>query len=120
MNKKTVVLGASIDEERYSFKAANMLKQFGHEIILIGARDGNVSGEKILIGQPSVDDVDTVTMYLSPSRQKDMYDYVLSLHPKRIIFNPGSENHELAALAESKGIITEEACTLVLLRTGQY
>ena len=120
MNKKTLVLGASTHPSRYSYIAANMLKEHGHEIVPVGISEGIVAGEEILTGTPVVKALDTLTLYLSPERQKPLYDYILSLHPKRIIFNPGTENSELEKMAEEKGIETIEACTLVMLRTRQY
>ena len=120
MSKKTLVLGASTHPSRYSFIAANMLKDFGHEFIPVGIQEGIVAGEKIQTGKPEVESLDTLTLYLSPERQKPLYDYILSLQPKRIIFNPGTENRELEKMAKQEGIETIEACTLVMLRTGQY
>ena len=118
--KKTVILGASDNPSRYSYLALNRLKNHGHPIIAIGRKEGSVNGVSIQKGQPQEKGVDTVTLYLNPDHQKMYYDYIVSLNPKRIIFNPGTENDELASLAESKGIKTLEACTLVMLSTGQY
>ena len=118
--KKTVILGASDNPARYSYLALNRLKNHGHPIVAIGRKEAVVSGIPIQQNTPLEKDVDTVTLYLNPDHQKMYYDYILSLHPKRIIFNPGTENDELASLAESKGIKTMEACTLVMLATGQY
>ena len=118
--KKTLILGASQNPERYSYLALQRLTAHQHPVIAIGAKKGQV-GETIIETEKKIfDDIDTVTMYLNPLRQKEYYDYILSLHPKRIIFNPGAENDELAALAEEKGIQVQEACTLVLLSTGQF
>ena len=118
--KKTVILGASDNPSRYSYLALNRLKNHGHPIIAIGRKEGLVNGVSIQKGQPQEKGVDTVTLYLNPDHQKMYYDYIVSLNPKRIIFNPGTENDELASLAESKGIKALEACTLVMLSTGQY
>jgi hypothetical protein len=120
MSKKTLVLGASTHPSRYSFIAANMLREYGHEITLVGMNEGVVAGEQIQTGSPKIDEIDTLTLYVSPERQVPMYDYIMSLHPKRIIFNPGTENSALEKLAQKAGIETIEACTLVMLRTGQY
>ncbi len=118
--KKTLVLGASTNPERYSFLAANKLVAHGHEIELLGKKKEALLGKVIETSPQEIKDIDTVTLYLNPKNQEAYYDYILSLKPKRIIFNPGTENSELEKLAESKGIETIEACTLVMLSTGQY
>lgn len=120
MNKKTVVLGASLNPARYSYLAVNRLAAHDHTVIAIGNRIGKINQVEIIKGQPQENDVDTVTLYLNANNQKQYYDYILSLHPKRIIFNPGAENDELAELAVKNNIEPLEACTLVLLSTGQY
>ena len=120
MQKKTVVLGASQNEERYSNLAVKKLVAHNHPVIAIGNKEGKINDIKIIKDNPSLKDVDTVTLYLNPENQKPYYDYILSLNPKRIIFNPGTENDELENLAAAKGIKTMEACTLVLLSTNQY
>ena len=120
MMKKTVVLGASENPERYSYLAVQNLTKQNHPIIAIGRKAGIVNGVSIITNHPPEKDVDTVTLYLNPIAQKEYYDYIFSLNPKRIIFNPGTENDELANLAKAKGIQTIEACTLVMLSTGQY
>ena len=118
--KKTLVLGASTNPERYSFKAANMLVKHGHEIIPVGLKSGELAGKTILTGQPKEGEIDTVTLYLGPAHQPDIYNYVIGLKPKRVIFNPGTENEEFENLLEERGIEVVEACTLVLLSTNQY
>ena len=118
--KKTVILGASDNPARYSYLALNRLKNHGHPVVAIGRKESVVAGVPIQQGTPEEKDVDTVTLYLNPSHQEMYYDYILSLNPKRIIFNPGTENDELESLAKRNGIKTMEACTLVLLSTGQY
>lgn len=118
--KKTVVLGASNNPARYAYLATQRLLQHGHEVVPIGVKNGEVLGLEILHGQPAVDEVDTVTLYLGPPRQEEYYQYILSLHPKRIIFNPGTENPELMQLARENGIETVEGCTLVMLSIGAY
>jgi len=118
--KKTVVLGASDSPMRYSFLAVRRLKSYDHPVVAIGKKKGSVDDIQIITEHPLMNDVDTVTLYLNPMHQKQYYDYILSLHPKRIIFNPGAENAELAALAKQNGIKPMNACTLVLLSTGQY
>src|SRR5476651_761277 len=118
--KKTVVIGASDNPARYSYLAVEKLNRYGHPVVAIGKRQGQVGSTKIIAERPDEKEVDTVTLYLNAQLQKQYYDYILSLHPKRIIFNPGAENEELASMAKEKGILTQEACTLVLLSTGQY
>lgn len=120
--KKTVIVGATTDSSRYAFLAANMLKQYKHEIVPLGIRPGQVADTEIQLikDKPEVKDVDTVTLYIGPPRQPEWYDYLLSLKPKRIIFNPGTENDEFETLATSQGIEVVEGCTLVMLRTSQY
>ena len=117
---KTLVLGASPNPERYSFKAVSLLRFYGHEVVAVGNREGEVAGVHIQKSIPAIEDLHTVTLYLNPTLQKQYYDSILALAPKRIIFNPGTENPELESLANDKNIETEEACTLVLLRTGGY
>ena len=118
--KRTLVLGASENPERYSNKAIYRLLNYGHEVFAIGRRKGQVDAVKIESEQSRLNDIDTVTLYLNPQNQKPYYDYILSLQPKRIIFNPGTENDELEEKAKKEGINVMEACTLVLLGTGQY
>jgi predicted CoA-binding protein len=118
--KKTLVLGASANPERYSYLAVRRLRNAGHPVSAIGRTPATVGDVEIVADKGAVTDVDTVTLYLNPTNQKEYYDYILSLHPRRIIFNPGAENPELEALASAQGIQPVEACTLVLLSTGQY
>ena len=120
MEKKTVVLGASPNPARYSYLAVNRLAAHGHEVVAIGKRKGQINGTEIILDHPPVKNVDTITLYLNAQNQKQYYEYIFSLHPKRLIFNPGAENEELAALAVKNNIKPMEACTLVLLSTGQY
>ena len=120
MKKNTVVLGASQNEERYSNMAVKKLIAHSHPVTAIGNKEGIINDVKIIKDNPVVHDVDTVTLYLNPENQKPYYNYILSLNPKRIIFNPGTENDELEKLATEKGIKTMDACTLVLLSTNQY
>jgi predicted CoA-binding protein len=120
MLKKTLVVGASPDPSRYSYIAINMLREAGHPVLAIGKKAGEAAGVPIQKERFADTDIDTITLYINPTFQKEYYDYFLQLHPKRIIFNPGTENPELAELAQQAGIITMDACTLVMLRTGQY
>lgn len=118
--KKTLVLGASDNPARYSYRAVHQLKSHGHEVVPVGIRKGEVAGLAIHTDRPAAENVDTVTLYVGPQNQPAWYDYILDLNPKRIIFNPGTENPELERRAQARGIETEEACTLVLLSVGQY
>lgn len=118
--KKTVVLGASDNPARYSYLAINRLKAHQHPVVAVGRKETAVNGIPIHKEQVAEEGVDTVTLYLNPKNQVPYYDYILSLKPKRIIFNPGTENDELMKLAKEQGIQTLEACTLVMLGTGQY
>ncbi len=120
MSKKTLLIGASTKPERTSYAAAHRLKNAGHEVILLGVYDGEVAGIPIQTGYPELEDIDTVTLYVKAPRQQQYYDYILSLKPRRILFNPGAENPELMKLAREQGIEAEEACTLVLLSVGRY
>lgn len=120
MNLVTLVFGASTNPDRYSNKAMRMLKEYGHPIIAIGGRESEFEGTKILTGHPKLEEVDTITMYMGEKRQIEHEQYLLSLKPRRIIFNPGAENNSLSKKARELGIEVEEACTLVMLRTGQY
>jgi predicted CoA-binding protein len=118
--KKTLVLGASDNPSRYSFLAVHRLRSHGHPVVAIGKKTGMIGDVPIEKEKKEWQDVDTVTLYLNPTHQEQYYDYIVSLKPKRIIFNPGAENDELAALAIKNGIKPMEACTLVLLSTNQY
>lgn len=118
--KKTVILGASENPSRYSYLALNRLKAHNHPVVAIGKRAGQVGDTPITTEHAAIEGVDTVTLYLNPTNQKPYYDYILSLKPKRVIFNPGTENMELERLLDSHDIEPVEACTLVLLSTGQY
>ena len=119
-SKKTLVLGASDNPSRYSYLAVNRLRSHGHPVVAIGKKNSMVADVPIEKEKRAWENVDTVTLYLNPDHQQQYYDYILSLKPKRIIFNPGAENDELADLAEKNGIKPIEACTLVLLSTNQY
>ena len=119
-NKKTLVLGASTKPERYAFKAINMLVDKGHSVLAVGQNAGEVAGVKIQTKAIPLKNIDTVTLYLNPTRQRDYYNYIVEAKPKRVIFNPGTENPELYQFLQLNGIKVEVACTLVLLTTNQY
>ena len=119
-NKKTLVLGATTKPERYAFKAITMLTEKGHSVIAIGQNQGEVAGITIRTKNIPLKNIDTVTLYLNPFRQREYYNYIIEAKPKRVLFNPGTENPEFYQLLQSNGIKVEIACTLVLLATNQY
>lgn len=119
-SKKTVVLGASQNPSRYSYLAVQKLQSYKHPVIAIGKRAGQVGEVPIVTDQMPVEAVDTVTLYLNPQNQRAYYDYILSLHPRRIIFNPGTENNELMKRSKENGIEVVTGCTLVMLSIGMY
>jgi predicted CoA-binding protein len=118
--KKTLVLGASANPERYSFLAINRLREHNHPVVAIGKRPALVADVPVDVKTNSIKDLDTVSIYLNKDNQKNYYDFILSQHPHRVIFNPGAENPEFELILANKGIKAIEACTLVLLATGQY
>ncbi len=118
--KKTLVLGASLKPSRYSNMAINRLVTFKQEVEAIGLRKGVVAGVEISTEQIPFENIHTVTLYLNPQRQEQYYDYIISLQPRRVIFNPGTENPNFYKLLQQKNIEVEVACTLVLLGTNQY
>ena len=120
MKKKTLVIGASTNRSRFSNIAINRLVSHNMPTVAIGLREGEVAGIPIETKKIPFEDVDTVTLYLGPPRQEEYYEYIVSLHPKRVIFNPGTENREFYRLLEREKIEVEVACTLVLLSTNQY
>lgn len=119
-NKKTLILGATTNPERYAYLAAERLTRNGHEIVPVGIKQGEVFGQPILNDRPEVEAVNTVTLYVGPRHQPGYYDYLVGLQPERIIFNPGTENPELMQLARDNGIEPVVACTLVMLASGEY
>lgn len=118
--KRTVVLGATENPSRYAYLAVQRLRRYGHEVVPVGLKEGEIEGLKIYKGQPEVNDVDTVTLYVGPRNQQSLYDYIIRLKPKRVIFNPGTENPVLEEMVTSNGIEAIHGCTLVMLSTGEY
>ena len=118
--KKTLVFGASLKPNRYSYYAIERLVANGFETLAFGIREGHVSGVPVRNSLEGLQGIHTVTLYLNPSRQQEYYEAILALAPERVIFNPGTENREFAQLLEANGIASENSCTLVLLSTGQY
>jgi uncharacterized protein len=119
-NKKTLVLGASNKPDRYAYKAITMLAEKGHSVIAIGQNSGEVAGVTIRTKNIPLSGINTVSLYLNPIRQREYYNYIIENKPKRVIFNPGTENPEFFQLLDLNKIKTEIACTLVLLATNQY
>ena len=119
-NKKTLVLGASENPARYSNMAIRSLTSKEQSVVAIGQKEAEVYGVKIQTKQIPFTNIDTVTLYMNPQRQKDYYNYIVGLQPKRVIFNPGTENPELYQLLKLNNIKSEIACTLVLLASNQY
>jgi predicted CoA-binding protein len=118
--KKTLIIGASSNPARYSYLAAEKLLRYGHQIELLGLKPDVIFDKTIDTERRNYDGIDTVTLYVGPQNQPSYYDYIVSLNPKRVIFNPGTENPELQNLLKKHNIEFEEACTLVMLGTGQY
>lgn len=120
MKKKTLVFGASTNPSRYSYLAINRLVGHGHEVVAFGLRKGSVAGVEIDTELMDYDQLDTITLYMNPQRQEEYYEYLISLNPKRILFNPGTENPEFYGLLKEHHIEFEQACTLVLLNINRY
>jgi len=120
MGFKTLVIGASTNPQRFSYLAIKSLVKHNVEVIAIGLKEGEVEGIKIQVGKPIIDDIHTISLYINADRQKDYIDYFISLNPKRIILNPGTENGELIKRAREKNIELVFGCTLVMLSNGSY
>ncbi len=118
--KKTLVIGASENPERYSNKAIRALLAHNHEVLALGLKKGSVDGVSFHTEKEQFENIDTVTLYVGPQNQPEYYSYIIGLKPRRVIFNPGTENPEFIAKLKAAGIYPEIACTLVLLATGQY
>lgn len=119
-NKKNLVIGGSIKPERFSNKAIRKLVKYGFPVVSIGLREGKVGEVKIETGMPDFTNIHTITMYVGKAKQPAYYDYLIGLKPKRIIFNPGTENDEFIELAQKQGIETIEFCTLIMLGDGSF
>lgn len=118
--KRTLVIGASTNPERYAFKAITSLVHHGHKVLALGLKDGEVAGVSIDTQKLDYEDIDTVTLYVGSQNQEEYIDYVVSLNPKRVIFNPGTENVVFERRLQEAEIEFEHACTLVLLSIGQF
>jgi predicted CoA-binding protein len=119
-NKHTLVIGASENPDRYSFKAINMLRNHQHDVKAFGIKKGQVADVTFDTTFPTNSEFDTITLYINPQIQSEYQEAILALKPKRVIFNPGTENDSFQKTLEQNGIEALEACTLVLLQTGQY
>ncbi len=119
-SEKVLVLGASPNPDRYSHIASNMLAKYGHQVVAVGRRRGQIGDIDILPEMSTAEDIDTLTLYLNPKVQESYIDDIIELKPKRVIFNPGTENQESVYRLQEAGIDTIDACTLVMLRTGQF
>lgn len=118
--KKTVVIGASPNVTRYSNMAVQFLKRSGFDVVPLGIRRGEIAGEKIVIGKPAIENVHTVTLYIGPDKQEEYYNYILSLHPERVIFNPGTENQEFIDVLQQNYIDVLTECTLVMVNLDNF
>ncbi|RLD67098.1 MAG: CoA-binding protein [Bacteroidetes bacterium] len=119
-NKVTAVFGSSTKQMRYSNKAINKLRQYGHSVVALGLREGVIADVEIQTGQPELEGIHTISMYLGLQNQPEYYDYIRALKPKRVIFNPGTENSEFANLLRNDQIEVVEYCTLVMLDSAMY
>ena len=120
MNKKTIVIGASTNPSRYSHKAVIQLKRHGHDVIALGRKKGVINDTPIVTELVDVEDVDTITVYISKANQGELLDIIRRIKPERVIFNPGAENYDIVPDITKLGIGSTEACTLVLLSIGKY
>lgn len=120
MSQNVLVIGASQKSVRYSNMAVRLLLEYKHNVYARGNKSGFIESVEVLTQNLDIDNLDTITLYLNPMNQKAFYDYILKLKPKRVIFNPGTENPDLQEILSNNGILFEEACTLVLLRTNQF
>ncbi len=118
--KKTLIIGASEKPERFSNKAIAMLKEFDYEVVAIGIKDGTAHNTRITREKPEIENLHTISLYINANQQVSYYEYIISLKPNRIIFNPGTENIELEKIAKNHGIQIVYDCTLVMLVTGQF
>lgn len=118
--KRTAVIGASPNPARYSYEATKRLNAYGETVFPIGIRSGKIGTLEILTDRPALEDIHTITLYVGAQHQSEWTSYILSLQPKRVIFNPGTENPEFEELLLQQGIEAERSCTLVLLSLNQY
>jgi hypothetical protein len=115
-----VVLGASPDPGRYSYRAVRQLVKRNYEVVAIGKKKGLIGDILIETGQPPIQDVHTILIYLSPHHQGEIFDYVLSLRPKRVIFNPGTESPEFEEILISHNVEVVHDCSLVMMAMDRF
>jgi uncharacterized protein len=120
MEKSTLVIGASLNESRYSNIAVRTLKAGHFPVTAIGLREGMIDTIPVITGTPELENIHTVTLYLNSGNQKPWFDYIMKLNPKRVVFNPGTENDEFADMLSSAGIETVEDCTIMMVQSGRY
>ena len=118
--KKTLVIGASPNRNRYAHKAVIMLHNIGVDVVPLGIKKGKIGGIPIQIEKKPVLDIHTVALYINPVKQLEYYDYIINLKPKRLIFNPGTENSELQKLAIKNGIDAINSCVLILINSNRF
>ena len=116
----TLVIGASTNPDRYSYKAIIKLLSHRHNVQAVSNKTGELNGVKFMKPFPELKNIDTVTLYINPTIQKSYYDFITGLKPRRVIFNPGTENEEFEAILKEHQIEPIEACTLVMLSIGVY
>jgi hypothetical protein len=117
---KTLVIGATPNPDRFAFKAVELLSHYGHEVVPLGIKKGNIGEHEIILGKPKLKDIHTVTLYIGAENQAQFYDYIFNLKPLRIIFNPGTENEEFIISAQKHNIEIVTGCTLVMLNSGIF
>lgn len=117
---KTIVIGASSNPERYSYKAVLSLLRYNKEVIALGIKEGRIGSLDIEVNKPQITETDTITLYIGPQHQEQWYEYIFACKPKRVIFNPGTENYDFANQLKNKGIEVVFGCTLVMLASGEY
>ncbi len=120
MDKTTLVLGASLKERRFSHICVKTLVSGHFQVAAIGLREGMIDAIHVKTGFPELQNIHTVTLYLSPENQKSWYNYILTLNPERVIFNPGAENTEFENLLTEAGIDVIEDCTIMMVEYGRY
>lgn len=117
---KTLVLGATPNPARYAYKAVHQLLNKKIEVVPMGIKEGVIASIPIISVNEQQENIHTVSLYVGAARQEEYYDFIINLAPKRVIFNPGTENPQFAQKLNKAGISWENACTLVLLSTNQY
>jgi uncharacterized protein len=120
MDKPTLVIGASPNRSRFSYRAVQELANFHYPVFAVGIREGEIDGIQIQKPFPELPEIHTVTLYIGAQNQPDYYDFILGLKPQRVIFNPGTENEKFEEQLAKKGIEVVQGCTLVMLYNGLF